>query len=92
MINAMIIDELDNVGVVIYPIKKGDTISYVMANQQTAEIQAVDDIKIYHKFAIRDIVKGAPVVKYGQHIGSAGIDIKQGQHVHIHNVESVREL
>ena len=26
MINAMIIDELDNVGVVIYPIKKGDTI------------------------------------------------------------------
>ncbi len=31
---------------------------------------------------------GEPVVKYGQHIGSAVTAIRAGQHVHVHNVES----
>ena len=38
-----------------------------------------------------DIAKGEPVVKYGEHIGVAGADIRTGEHVHVHNVESHRE-
>ena len=39
----------------------------------------------------KDIPADAPIVKYGEHIGHAARDIKQGEHVHEHNVKSVRE-
>ena len=91
MINAMIIDALDNVGVVIEPVKKGDTISYIDMDKKTITVQAVEDIQIYHKFALQDISKDSPIVKYGQHIGAAANDIKAGEHVHVHNVKNVRE-
>ena len=55
------------------------------------EVTAVTDIPIYHKFAIRDMQKGEPVVKYGEHIGLAARDIQAGEHVHTHNVENHRE-
>ena len=32
-----------------------------------------------------------PIVKYGEHIGIAGCDIKAGEHVHVRNVEDHRE-
>ena len=41
-----------------------------------------------HKYALRDIVKGEPVVKYGFPIGEAVCDIKAGEHVHTHNLKS----
>ncbi len=54
-------------------------------------MQALEDIQIYHKFAVCDIPADAPVVKYGEHIGKAAVNITKGQHVHVHNVKSVRE-
>nr|WP_286167349.1 SAF domain-containing protein [Clostridium sp. J1101437_171009_A5] len=41
--------------------------------------------------AVCDISKGSPICKYGEHIGIASCDIKAGEHVHVHNVESHRE-
>ncbi len=41
-----------------------------------------------HKYALRDIPKGAPVVKYGFPIGEAVCDISAGEHVHTHNLQS----
>ena len=49
------------------------------------------DVTIYHKLARHDIKKGDMVSKYGQHIGMAACDIKMGEHVHTHNIESKRE-
>lgn len=89
-INAVIIDKKDNVSVAIEAIKKGDTISYKLGDE-VISLVALTDIQIYHKFANKDIKKGEPVVKYGEHIGIAGRDIKKGEHVHVHNVESHRE-
>ena len=60
-------------------------------NGELCTLTALEDITIYHKLACRDIPKGEPVVKYGQHIGSAVTEIKAGQHVHVHNVESHSE-
>lgn len=90
MINALIIDLKDSVAVAIEPITKGSEINYKVGDE-VKTLTALDDIQIYHKLAIRDMVKGEPVVKYGEHIGIAGTDIKAGQHVHVHNVESHRE-
>ena len=91
MINAMVIDSKDNVAVAIEEIKKGDVVSYVDKDKKTVSFTAVEDIQIFHKVAIVDIANDQPVVKYGEHIGHADGDIKQGQHVHVHNVKSVRE-
>jgi len=38
-----------------------------------------------HKIARRAIAKGAPILKFGQFIGTATGDIAAGQHVHSHN-------
>ena len=90
MRNAMIIDAKDNVAVAIEPIAKGDAAVYVCEGKEVS-LPALDDITIYHKLATRDIAKGEPVVKYGEHIGVASSDIKAGEHVHVHNVEGHRE-
>jgi altronate dehydratase small subunit len=36
------------------------------------------------------IGKGDDVVKYGEIIGRATADIAKGEHVHVHNIESLR--
>lgn len=91
MINGMIIDPKDNVAVAIEQIKKGDLITYLNFEKKSVELTAAEDIQIYHKFAIRNIADDEPIVKYGEHIGHAAGEIKQGEHVHVHNVKSVRE-
>ena len=90
MRNAIIIDAKDNVAVAIEPIAKGDNAVYVCEGREVS-LPALEDITIYHKLATRDIAKGEPVVKYGEHIGVASSDIKAGEHVHVHNVEGHRE-
>ena len=90
MVNAIIVEPQDNVVVAIEPIKKGETVTYMCAGEQKT-ITALEDITIYHKLAARDIAKGEPIVKYGEHIGLAACDIKQGTHVHTHNLEEHRE-
>ena len=90
MRNAMIIDAKDNVAVAIEPIAQGDAAVYVCEGKEVS-LPALEDITIYHKLATRDIAKGEPVVKYGEHIGVASSDIKAGEHVHVHNVEGHRE-
>lgn len=90
MRNAMIIDGKDNVVVAIEPISKGDTVTYLCDGAEQS-LPALEDIIIYHKLAARDIAKGEPVVKYGEHIGVATCDIRAGEHVHVHNVEGRRE-
>ena len=90
MCNAMIIDSKDNVAVAIEPISQGDTVTYLCDGVEQT-LTARNDITIYHKLATRTIEKGEPVVKYGEHIGVATEQIPEGAHVHVHNVESMKE-
>jgi altronate dehydratase small subunit len=90
MQKALVIDEKDTVAVMIESVKKGETVVFVL-NNESREITAISDIKIYHKIAVQAMKKSEPVVKYGEHIGVAGTDIAVGEHVHEHNVESHRE-
>lgn len=90
MINAKKIDQKDNVAVAIEQIKKGAEIIY-KDGSDLKKIVAAENIQIYHKFAVVDIEKNKPIIKYGEHIGIAKQNIQIGKHVHIHNVESHRE-
>lgn len=91
MNNAVMIDEKDNVIVAIEPIAAGDQVFCTTPSGAPIQLTAVDDITIYHKIAIRELAPGDKIVKYGEHIGEAACPIHVGQHVHTHNVASVRE-
>jgi len=55
-------------------------------------IDKIDNVEINlengHKFARRDIESGEDIIKYGFPIGHATCNIKQGEHVHTHNVKT----
>jgi len=50
------------------------------------EVTAAETIPSGHKVAMQPIASGAPVLKYGQVIGTASADIRPGQHVHLQNL------
>ncbi len=58
--------------------------------ERRARIELRQPIPLCHKFALRAVAAGAPVVKYGETIGRASRDIAPGEHVHIHNLLSAR--
>ena len=77
--NSVKINEPDNVAVALEPIAKGDIIFGV---------QSLETIPAGHKMALADIAQGTRVIKYGSPIGNATVQIKQGQHVHSHNLKT----
>lgn len=91
MLNTIQIDKKDNVVVAIIPIKKGSEIKFQEKKGEIKVLEAKEEIIIYHKVASENIRKGEVVIKYGEHIGEASRDILKGEHVHVHNVNSVRE-
>ena len=51
-------------------------------------VRALDPIPFAHKIALRPIVAGERVIKYGVPIGRATVAIAAGRHVHVHNIRS----
>ncbi len=51
---------------------------------------AHDAIPYGHKLALEDIAKGDAIIKYGEELGRASKAIGRGEHVHLHNLESMR--
>lgn len=85
METAVKICQEDNVVVALKDLKQGDRI-----NIDGISIALTESVKFGHKIAIRDIGKGDPVIKYCESIGVATADIRKGEHVHIHNLQSNR--
>ena len=84
---AIVINEKDNVATALSPLKAGTEVSLeVGGRSETTKL--ISDIPMGHKFALKDIAKGAPVIKYGEPIGRSTVKITRGDHVHIHNVVS----
>ncbi len=81
----------DSVGVATNDISKNEEIEGVyMDNNKKTTVKAVDDIVLGHKIALKDIKKDDRVVEYGEPIGKATQDIKKGEHVHTHNIKTMR--
>jgi altronate hydrolase len=70
----------DNVVLALRAMTSGDPLS------PAAEATVVEDIPAGHKAATTRIRCTEPVIKYGQVIGFASVDIEPGRHVHTHNV------
>jgi altronate dehydratase small subunit len=86
---ALIVHKRDNVATALQNLGNGDLIKVEIENL-IYEIELSQSIKFGHKFSLQEINKGNAVIKYGEKIGIASLKIRQGQHVHLHNVEGFR--
>jgi altronate dehydratase small subunit len=85
---AIVMEPKDNVATVIEDVEQGTSVP-VNIGGKTKNIEVKQKIPFGHKFAIIKIPKGEKVIKYGEVIGLASQPINEGEHVHVHNVESV---
>ena len=87
--SAVVISEKDNVATATRVVNAGEKLAVRVGEKET-EIAIKNEIKFLHKFALKDIKKGDKIFKYGMLMGEATADISQGEHVHVHNVRSLR--
>lgn len=85
---AIMLNPSDNVAIALRDLRAGEVVELVVGGSRFT-IKLLNDIPFGHKFAIRDIRMCDYVIKYGHIIGRAKRDIRVGEHVHVHNVESL---
>ncbi|MCG8639309.1 MAG: UxaA family hydrolase [Desulfobacterales bacterium] len=91
MIEFLIHEESDSVGVATVDIKAGQTATGLyMDSQAQVTIDALDDIPLGHKLAMIDHRVDDSVIKYGSDIGKVVAEIKKGGHVHTQNLKTRR--
>lgn len=88
MINAILLDEKDNVVTCVKEVQAGEEIAY-QADEGIKTLRAVESIPYCHKVALSDMGEGDTVVKYGEMIGKTSAAIKKGCWVNENNIFSV---
>lgn len=91
MIQFLVHEKADNVGVATVDIKAGETAQGLyMDTQENFEMKALSDIPLGHKIALSDMAVDSSVIKYGSDIGRVVAEIKAGEHVHTQNLKTRR--
>jgi altronate dehydratase small subunit len=62
----------------------------VLADDKLIQCVLPSAIPMGHKFALTEIPAGTEIRKYGQVIGVLTLPVNVGEHVHIHNLASLR--
>ncbi|HMK65994.1 MAG TPA: UxaA family hydrolase [Thermodesulfobacteriota bacterium] len=84
--NILIIHKRDNVAVALRTLSSGELA--VASGLETFPI--LEAIPVSHKIAVVDILEGEEIIKYGETVAVSIRDIKRGEWVHTHNLESKR--
>ena len=84
-LKVIVISARDNVATALEPLSPGQSIDV-----SGGTVVVREAIASGHKVALSRIAAGEPVLKYGNVIGTASVDIEAGTHVHVHNVASAR--
>lgn len=88
---ALKVNDLDNVATIFANGITDGTIIEVRDKKGNSEnVKVIGDVPYGHKIAVKDIKKDEIVTKYGEEIGIATADIKVGEYVHVHNLDSMR--
>ena len=91
MIQFLVHEKADNVGVATIDIKTGEVAEGLyMDSQENIEMKALQDIPLGHKIALTDLNADTSVIKYGADIGRVVAEIQAGEHVHTHNLKTRR--
>jgi altronate dehydratase small subunit len=86
---AIVVDPHDSVATALADLAAGE-ILVLRVGGEDCRIALRAPMAFGHKLALMAIPAGAPVRKYGEVIGRATLAIAQGDHVHLHNLESMR--
>ncbi len=86
---AMVLHPADDVATALRPLSAGEWVQ-IQGQNQTTSVQALEEIALCHKLALRPLAAGQPVRKYGEVIGFTLQAVAAGGHVHIHNLKSGR--
>ena len=81
----------DNVAVIFAEnVKSGDNVRVIGKDGSIEKLVINSDIPYGHKLAVKEIRIGEPILKYGESIGAATKEIRVGDYVHVHNLDSQR--
>ena len=88
-LSALVLNIKDNVATAVRPLESGDTVA-VEIDGNPDSVTLLQAVPLGHKIALKDVGTGENIIKYGETIGRAAVDIRKGEHVHVHNVEGLR--
>ena len=90
--HLLVHDPKDNVGVVVVEGLEAGTEMLCVVTHDNSDFRLVarQAVPIGHKVALRDLKTGDTVIKYGQDIGRIGASVREGEHVHVHNLKTKR--
>ena len=81
----------DDVGVAVMDLTAGEEIGVVtLEGKAVKQIKLVSNIPLGHKVAMRDLLLDQQLIEYGRPIGATVAPIAAGEHVHVHNIKSLR--
>jgi (2R)-sulfolactate sulfo-lyase subunit alpha len=80
----------DLVGVAVRDLDPGPAEGGYLSGPASVSVRLTGAVPLGHKLALADIAAGQEIIEYGQPVGIATRDIRQGDHVHVHNVRSAR--
>ncbi|HSR13812.1 MAG TPA: UxaA family hydrolase [Thermodesulfobacteriota bacterium] len=84
--NALLIHRRDNVAVALRSLAAGEDLKA----EGVEGFPVLQEIPPSHKVALRDIPAGEEIVKYGETVAVTTKEIRKGEWVHTHNLESKR--
>lgn len=84
--NVLLIHPRDNVFVALRDLKKGESV--ILGGEENFLV--LEDIPASHKISRQDIPPGEEIIKYGEVVAVSKKEIKKGEWVHTHNLESER--
>lgn len=88
---ALKVNDLDNVATIFAEnITDGTEVEIRDKKGNMEPVKVLGNVPYGHKIAVKDITKGEQIIKYGEEIGVATKDIKFGEYVHVHNLDSMR--
>lgn len=88
---AIHMNEMDDVSTVLDGVLAGEEVVITdKSGNETGVMTVLEDVPLYHKFALHDMKKHDFVHKYGEVIGEATVPIQKGTCVHVHNIASVK--
>jgi (2R)-sulfolactate sulfo-lyase subunit alpha len=83
--------EKDYVGVAVDDISPGEkAVGVFMDTGKEVSVKSRSKVPLGHKIALKDMKAGEKVIEYGTVIGAATKRIGAGEHVHTHNLKTLR--
>lgn len=86
---ALVGNDKDNVAVAVEDVAAGDQVK-VEGKQKSLKIDAIESVPFGFKIALDNLPEGSDIIRYGEIIGKAIVDIKKGAQVHVHNIDGRR--